>query len=326
MNKGIKVAVTTVSAVAIMATMGSGLTLSSNSTIGSYSPFSIVASAADNIPNGNDGGGGTTSTGTSAAQQKLQSCLTTGKYTGSDNTATVDVSTNKYKLEGGGQTEYTALVDESAISTGYIKSDEFQKLKSAEKGKFLADMNSVATETVNESDIVSEDTRQDWLSNVQRCPGVGTQLIAALLENTKPDYAKANQIYKPFSGIVGTTLGLLAILLVALLGIVMALDLSYISLPLFRTFVSGPDDGGSSGSGESKPKLISWEAVNAVRTAESSGGSSGQSSGGSKNAVALYFKHRVFMLAALGVCLLYLVSGRIWSLVAWLVDLFSGLF
>lgn len=327
MNKGIKIAVTSLLTAVIMTSASGGLLFDNG--VGSTSSFTIVASAGNIRSDTTTNTGGATDT--NAAQGNLRKALISGK--GGTN---VDVSKKTYKLEGGGETDYIHLTGnlvtggETAYtqyeSTGYIDSAEFQKLKSSEKSQFLADMNNVATATVEQDNLVTEDTRQDWLARVQNCPGVGTQLIAALLENTKPDYARANKIYKPFSGIVGTTLGILAILMVALLGIVMALDLSYISLPLFRTFVSGPDEGGGSAGGESKPKLISWEAVNAVRTAESGGGSGGQSSGSNKNAMALYFKHRVFMLVGLGVCLLYLVSGRIWSLVAWILDLMQGLF
>ena len=41
-------------------------------------------------------------------------------------------------------------------------------------------------------------------------------------------------------------------------------------------------------------------------------------------ALGVYFKYRWLELVVLGICLLYLVSGNIYSFVAWVLDLVSG--
>ena len=317
MNKKVKVLVASllVSATVLSSGFSLGVTVNQNSYL--FPSVTITASAIpDGVPS-------------TSPDDALKGALTSGGYnTVGSTSAVIDTSKKKYKVQGGDKYSYSQLVDADSPDTGYINADAFEDLQSGAKSDFLSDMNSVATDAIEQSDgVVTEETRQVWLSRVQNCPGVGTQLIAALLENTKPDYAKANSIYKPFSGLVGTALGLLSILLMALLGIVMALDLSYIGIPIFRNFVSGPESGGSGAgaSGKSKPSFISWEAVSSVNEAESGGGSGGQSSDSGKTAVVLYFKKRVIMLIVLGVCLLYLVSGRIWALVAWILDLMSGI-
>lgn len=314
MNKKVKVLVASLLVSATVLSSGFSLGATVNQSSYLFPSVTITASA---IPNG---------VPSTSPDDALKGALTSGGYNtvGSTNVV-IDTSKKKYKVQGGDKYSYSQLVDADSPDTGYINADAFEDLQSGAKSDFLSDMNSVATDAIEQSDgVVTEETRQSWLSKVQNCPGVGTQLIAALLENTKPDYAKANSIYKPFSGIVGTALGLLSILLMALLGLVMALDLSYIGIPIFRNFVSGPESGGGAG-GKSKPSFISWEAVSSVNEAENGGGSGGQSSGAGKTAVALYFKKRVIMLIVLGICLLYLVSGRIWALVAWILDLMSGI-
>lgn len=296
-------------AVAMTLTIGFAGVSSGNGDAGIFSGTVISASATAGQ---ND---------TDAADKELHTNLKNG--TVGTGTKTVDVSSKTYKLDGGGTVGYKDLAN-GDVSTGYINETQFNKLKGSEKSKFLGDMNNVANGTIDNSDIVTEDTRTTWLNNVQNCNGVGTQLMTALLQNTKPDYATANKIYKPFSGVVSTALGLGAILIMAALGIVMVLDLSYIGIPLFRGFCDGGDSGNGQGGGGAKGKLVSFEAHSAVQEAEGGQGGGGQSGGSKKTAVAIYFKKRVIMLIVLGVCLLYLIQGQIFTLVSWILDLMSG--
>lgn len=219
-----------------------------------------------------------------------------------------------YPKEGGGSYKYSELVEK-----GYVNGN-FTELTSKGKENLLTDMNTYAESAVKENSNITNQTKTTWLTNLQQCNGVGTQLMNTILQNTKPDYATANRIYEPFSGIVGTCLALGAILIMAFLGITMVLDLSYIGIPAFRMMVGGDDKGGKDG----KPKFISWEAVSAVTQAEGGNGGSGQDGSGNKVAVGIYFKKRVIMLIVLGVCLLYLISGQIYTLVSWILDLVSG--
>ena len=219
-----------------------------------------------------------------------------------------------YPKEGGGSYQYSELVEK-----GYVNGN-FTELTSKGKENLLTDMNTYAESAVKENSNITNQTKTTWLTNLQQCNGVGTQLMNTILQNTKPDYATANRIYEPFSGIVGTCLALGAILIMAFLGITMVLDLSYIGIPAFRMMVGGDDKGGKDG----KPKFISWEAVSAVTQAEGGNGGSGQDGSGNKVAVGIYFKKRVIMLIVLGVCLLYLISGQIYTLVSWILDLVSG--
>lgn len=233
---------------------------------------------------------------------------------GGGTTTQKDATDKTYPKEGGGSYAYSELVEK-----GYVNGN-FTELTSKGKENLLTDMNTYAESAVKENSNITNQTKTTWLTNLQQCNGVGTQLMNTILQNTKPDYATANRIYEPFSGIVGTCLALGAILIMAFLGITMVLDLSYIGIPAFRMMVGGDDKGGKDG----KPKFISWEAVSAVTQAEGGNGGSGQDGSSNKVAVGIYFKKRVIMLIVLGVCLLYLISGQIYTLVSWILDLVSG--
>lgn len=261
------------------------------------------------------------------ASGELAAYIRAGGDTDKTNDTNMYKGNKLYDKQGGGTYSWTDLVTTDGLVSG-----NFTNLTSSAKEELLTDMNQLADNKISDDETkaanngnksrsqVTDQTKSNWLVNLQQCNGVGTQLMNTILQNTKPDYATANRIYEPFSGIVGTCLALGAILIMAFLGITMVLDLSYIGIPAFRMMVSGDDKGGKDG----KPKFISWEAVSAVTQAEGGNGGSGQDGSGNKVAVGIYFKKRVIMLIVLGVCLLYLISGQIYTLVSWILDLVSG--
>ena len=265
-----------------------------------------------------------TSVTTQEAELALSTALQAGK---SSRAGATSYAGKKYSYDGGGYATWTELVDGSSPSTGYLKTANFDLLTDSAKKELLSDMiaisNDCISNEVGDEGGVDASTQNTWLSNLQTSAGVGTQLITTLLSSTKPDYVTANKIYQPFSGIVGTLLGLGAILIMSALALTMVVDLSYIAIPAFRMLIDG--EGGDSGEGKKgKAKLVSYEAINAVQIAENGEGGQGQNGGSNKVAVGIYFKKRVIMLIILGICLLYLVQGQIFTLVGWILDLVSG--
>ena len=107
----------------------------------------------------------------------------------------------------------------------------------------------------------------------------------------------------------------------SLLGVVLVSDVMYIALPPLQALVppDGPREARAEGtSAVAKLSFIfSDDARYAVRTAMAE-------ENGKKQAYGIYLKRRVVMLILLGICLLYLVSGQIYSLVGKLLDLVSG--
>lgn len=218
------------------------------------------------------------------------------------------------------------LVDKT---TGLLYEDNFKRLTNNSQRELITDLNGCAENVLKgkskNGSTHSDEEYQDWVQKLQAQDGVGSRLISTLMANTKPDFASANRIYQPFSGTVGTVLGLVAVLLMAALAIVMVLDLSYIAIPFVRNLLDGGSSDNGNSSGGIKSKFVSWEAYNAVQQVEAGGGNSGNGGGDNKTAVGIYFKKRIIMLLILGLCLLYLVQGEIFTMVGWFMDLVSGL-
>lgn len=254
-------------------------------------------------------------------------------YTKGTKNKIVNVASNRYKMSSGGTILYVSLWNTGAAAdqSADLFTNDFDGLTAGAKQDFLKDVFTVANAKVDADDIngivgvaaVTNETVTDMTNVMQQQTGMGASLLASLLQNTKPDYTTANRIYEPFSGVVGTILGIIAILIMAALGITMALDLAYITIPAFQMAMGGSDEQGNGTKGKGIGGFISQEAKSAVKAAD--GGQGGQSGDGSyKAAVGIYFKYRWKGLVLLGVCLLYLVQGQIYSFVAWFIDLFSG--
>lgn len=240
----------------------------------------------------------------------------------------IDVSKRRYKKKEGGTIIYTSLFNQGNTDMP-INQDALDSLTNGAKSSFLKDMLRVAYAKVeldkqNTTDnAVTESTLTDYLSIVQSQAGVAGTLLASILSNVKADFIGGNRIFAPFAGPIGTGLGLIAILIMALLGLTMALDLAYIVIPPFQMLMGdGTGNGNESGKGFHVSGFISQEARMAVKSAEG-GGQAG--SGEYKAAVWTYFKYRWKGLVLLGICLLYLIQGQMYSFVAWFLDLFSGL-
>jgi hypothetical protein len=139
-----------------------------------------------------------------------------------------------------------------------------------------------------------------------------------ILEDTKPDFVAANKIYKPLSSVVNVVLGVIAVMIMAFLGIVMVADIAYITLPPVRLFVADSNDGKHGSTAKvASSKIFSHDALYAVKQAEE--GDDG------RQALGIYFKRRVMMLILLGICLMYLVQGQLYTFVGRILDLLSGL-
>ena len=266
----------------------------------------------------------------------LITTLRSGDYVCKTNSKHYKFAGNTYKKSGGGYYLYTELFDPNNSKDGeLLYSDHLSKLTPSAKQAFLGDVlviaNAMSSDTENgyvvrNGDAVTADTVSDLMVVLQSQSGLGSQLLASLLQNTKPDYVTANRLYAPFSGIVGTALALISILIMSLLGLTMALDIAYITIPAFQLMLDGDVESGNGQGGKKggMAKIISHEARSAVEAVENGGGQSGQGGSSNKAAIGIYFKRRWKGLVILGICLLYLVQGQIYVFVAWVIDLLSG--
>lgn len=256
--------------------------------------------------------GGLQATTTQAiTTEQAESNLTTGIYN--------KMAEDKYTLEGGGNISGKELFNKKSngsSGTSYdVNEDQFKDLTKKEQQRFTTKLVEEANAQVGNNGVTSS-TVTGLLQKLQTKPGMGSKLLTEILKNTKPDYVRANNIYQPFSGIVGTALGLGAILILAILGIVIVSDIAFITLPPYRGLM-GESDGDKKGVAKF---LVSHEATSAVREAE--GSDSGQ--GSYKYAIGIYLRRRAIALIILGICLLYLVQGQIYVFVGFIMDLVQG--
>lgn len=250
----------------------------------------------------------------------------------------------QYELEQGGSIDGGQLwtIGGSSVGEGSLSADgstikdgnqmginesNYEMLSSSGKKSFTKDFTSsvndqlaanekkAATDGGYSNTMFNKGTVSTWYKSLQLNSTIGTQLMSDILAGTKPDFASAQRIYQPFSGVIGTLMGILSILIIALLGLVMVLDIAYIVLPPFRMLV-GDESGNSNGGKGITSHLISSNAKKAVETAENGDGD--------KQALAIYFKKQVIALIILGICIMYLINGQIYTFVGWLLDLVSG--
>lgn len=236
----------------------------------------------------------------------------------------------EYKLSGGGKLAGTELWESN--TSGNVKAEKYALLTTGAQQDFVNDIIAATNKAISDEKIVvdsttyhtnnvTNETATEWFRRLQTTEGIGPKLLTGFLSDTKPDFITANKIYSPFSSIVGTILGILAILGMSLLGVVLVSDVMYIALPPLQALVppDGPREARAEGtSAVAKLSFIfSDDARYAVRTAMAE-------ENGKKQAYGIYLKRRVVMLILLGICLLYLVSGQIYSLVGKLLDLVSG--
>lgn len=245
-----------------------------------------------------------------------------------------DISSITYEKDGGGFYSGNELLVPSG--NGYdLDESKFQELSKKSQSQLVSDMAQSSTNAVAKhngkkvSSVdpkaekapteavtgVTDEVAQTWWGNLQKKDGVGTKFLSTVLQDTKPDFVTAQRWYKPFSGPIGTLLAFGSIIAMALIGLVMVADILYITIPPVRLFV---DDQGADDKMITS-KIFSHAAIHAVKTVEEGGDKA------NKHALGIYFKSRVVELVILGICLLYLVNGRVYSFVGYILDLLSGI-
>lgn len=236
------------------------------------------------------------------------------------NTVTGKLGANEYEMEGGGFANGGTLVDKQ----GNINAAEYDKLSSKGRDKLTSDIMKYADEKVQKdanedktgAGAVTEATYSNWLKDLQQNPGFGSKILNETLKQTGPDFVTGNRIFAPFAGPISTIMGLGAILIMALIGVVIVMDVAYITIPPMRLLVGDSD----SGAGKAASKIITHAAISAVQDAEGGGGGDGKS----KGALGQYMKKQIIMLFVLGLVLVYLIQGQIYFAIGAFLDLLNG--
>ena len=167
----------------------------------------------------------------------------------------------------------------------------------------------VALDTIYNSN-VSKTNRNKIYNALCKQDEPTSALVRQLSEDVNADFAGAYKYFKPFSGPLGVVLGLLTLAIFVILGLTLVIDIAFITLPFVQSCLLNNDG---------KAKFVSIEAVNAVKEQESKSGSE------YVNPIGIYLKSKTKQYIAIFICILYLMSGKIFSLLARFMDYFSGI-
>lgn len=248
-----------------------------------------------------------TSTQSTGSQQRLRQAVDRA------------ISKNSYVSKTGDTIPGSKLVKNG------VTTDAFQSLTGPQKQKLIDDMTAAvkrqqqSDQTSNSVNPVTDDTVNNWLQDLQQHPGVGSKLLANIMEQVKPDYVNGNRIFEPFAGPLNTLIALVIIVVMIMLTLTFAMDLAYLNIPIFQSFiVNSISERGGGGGSRFTNFFVGREALQAIEESENS------SNGKYKNPNGVYLKKRFIGVALLGLCLLYLIQGQIFTLVGMLMDLLGG--
>lgn len=144
-----------------------------------------------------------------------------------------------------------------------------------------------------------------------------SSVIRNLQTDTKADIATSTGIFRTYvAPIVSVLFGLFAIFTLLFLSIVTCFDLAFIAIPPFRLFMTDKQ----SEAGRERPFLVSIEAIDAIKKAESQAGSAN-----SKPAVLMYMKARFLIFFLLGLCVMLVITGQMYTIIGFFVDVFTPL-
>lgn len=202
-------------------------------------------------------------------------------------------------------TDFVTYSFSSNVANITINMTEYNKLGNKAK----QDLMQVALDTTYNSN-VSKTNRNKIYNALCKQDEPTSALVRQLSEDVNADFAGAYKYFKPFSGPLGVVLGLLTLAIFVILGLTLVIDIAFITLPFVQSLLLNTDG---------KAKFVSIEAVNAVKEQESKSGSE------YVNPMGIYLKSKTKQYIAIFICILYLMSGKIFSLLARFMDYFSGI-
>lgn len=211
--------------------------------------------------------------------------------------------------DSSGESEPLFLEDSQDVSRVRLNKESLQLLSSKNQTKLLSEF----INDMTRSDMSKSGQRKVYNAIKEALDPVITSSLPTVLEDTRVNIFKAISIMRPFNGTVGTIMGIAIILIVTALLMGTLLDLSWMGLPLFQNFAE--TNLGSKESG--RPKFVSQDAFKALQQSIADNGTW-------KNAYALYFKKRVLTYFLLMLCIFYLISNQLYTLIVFLYDVSSN--
>lgn len=185
----------------------------------------------------------------------------------------------------------------------YMNSDGYKKQPSEVKQKILT----VIFDTLNKSNINTPDQNRirHWVESIDQ---VNAVVVKSFSTDTQTDLVSAQKWLQPFTSPASTLLGVLTIIIAVLLTLSYVWDLAFINIP----FISAALWKGGQMTHDNKPLFVSQDVVRSMNTTPPDG-----------SILATWFGYRIKTTILLGICLTYLVSNQIWSIISWIIDILS---
>lgn len=182
----------------------------------------------------------------------------------------------------------------------------------------------IALSYLDENKNMSRVTKTKLYNFIYNSDETTASMVKQLSSDTRGDFYSAYATLRDFKifKFISKLLGIISLLIFMLLAITLSLDLAYLNIPAIQWFFDKNSLGKSNDN--LSTRLISFEARQAKENSERS--SSGNSMSGSASPTGVYLRSKTKQMAALFICLLYLVSGQIYTLMASFMDLFRQAF
>lgn len=217
-------------------------------------------------------------------------------------------SINSYIKKGDFSLKFDFLSVKNESGSGCrvtVNKESYGRLSFDEKRRVME----TTLETISKSAIPAKD-RTLLYNFIMKQDEPVTSVLRDLSHDVRTDYVNAMSWFKPFSGGVATFFGFAVIIIFVTFSITVVLDIAWLVIPILNAVIS-PADG-------SKPRIITVAAFKSFKEAEASARY--------KDVLFLYAKRRVGTVVILAVCIGYLMSGQIYALLSFVIDVVLGLF
>lgn len=181
----------------------------------------------------------------------------------------------------------------------------YSKLDSTEKRTFMETALSATTKTG-----LNAKTKNKVYNFIANQDVPVTNAMKYLQTDANADFVEAKKLFDPFSGVIGTILGVLCVAVFLFTGLSIVFDVFYLVLPGVQMMLERGEEN-------KKPFGVSKEAYASLKDSEKDGEY--------HNVLSIYMKRRIWLILIMSICIGYLISGAIYDLVVFFIDAFSSI-
>lgn len=227
--------------------------------------------------------------------------------------------------EGGGGAIFDACnsINETLITKRYLKVNFLEPVYDGNTCDITVDINSynklanseqqkimqIALDGIHDSNI-SRSTKTKIYNNLCEVDTTTASLVRQLGNDASVNIVGAYKYYLRIEGFIEFLLTIAVVVISLGLSFTLVIDIGYITVPFIQNWLDRRKIWGHN--------IASLEAVSAVKESMSKSGQEYVSP------VGIYFKSKIKQFIALALCLLYIINGEVFSVIAHWIDYFRG--